>query len=306
VPALLRVLCLVALIFAAARPQAGTQLSPQRSRGIGILMLIDSSASMRTEDFEIDGETVSRIDAVKHVARQFIQGNDDLSGRPNDEIGLLAFTGYPVPSAPMTLDHGAVLEVLRSIEAPDPEKIERDARGQPLYPEEVSTAIGDAVALGADLFRRLDEGATEKVKSKVMILLSDGAQTMGTLSPEEGARIANAFGIKIYTIGIGQSGVIMVRVDDPLFGPRMVPRKSDLDEATLRAIADGTGGRYFNAVSTDALKKVYEEIDELEKSEIEATRFYQWEETFQPLALSALGLIFLEVLLAQTLFRRLP
>lgn len=295
----LRVLALLFLLAALARPQRGSELSPERSRGIGIMLLVDRSGSMNNEDFRIEGKKASRIDAVKHVAREFIRGGEGLPGRPNDEIGIVAFTGYPVPRAPLTLDHGAVLDVLASLEAADPEEAERDRRGRPLYPEEFQTAIGDAIARGAERLRDLD------VKSKVMILLSDGSQTMGVLTPEEGAQIAKSFDVKIYSVGIGQAGVVMQTVQT-LFGPVQRPVQSDLDEDTLRRVAESTGGRYFNAASTDALRRVYEEIDRLERSEITSQRFYRWDERFQPLALAGIGLLVVEVLLAQTVFRRIP
>ncbi len=296
----LRIAALTFLIVALSRPQKGTELTPERSRGIGILLVIDKSGSMTTPDFEIDGKQVARIDAVKKVATEFIRGGGGLPGRPDDEIGIVAFSGYPVPSAPLTLDHGAVLEVLDSIEALDPRAAERDSRGRALYPDEYETAIGDAIALAAD---RLRDAA---VKSKVMILLSDGEQTTGELSPLEGAKIAETFGIKVYTIGIGRSGVTLVTVNDPFFGPRKVRQRSDLDEATLERIAETTGGKYFNAATTGALTEVYAAIDRLERSEIETTRFYRWEERFLPLALAGLVCIVLEVILGQSIFRRIP
>lgn len=297
---LLRVLVILLLLLALARPQEGSLLAPEQSEGIGLLLVLDASPSMDNTDFTLDGEKVRRIDAVKQVSREFIQGTGDLPGRPQDSIGIITFTGYPVPRAPLTLDHGAVLQVIDTIDTPDTDRVERDRAGRPLYPEEYSTAIGDALARGAQRLRDLD------LKSKVMILMSDGSSNDGILDPVEAARIAKTHGVKIYTIGIGQAGTILVEVDSPFFGKRMVPRRSDLDEKTLEEVAKLTGGQYFNAASTDALREVYAEIDQLERSEIDATRYYQWDERFQPLALAALGLLVLEVLLGQTVFRRLP
>lgn len=297
-PGFLRTAALALLILALARPQKGSELAPERSRGIGILVVFDSSGSMLQEDFSLNGRNVSRIDAVKAVVHEFITGEGDLKGRPNDEIGILSFTGYPTPRAPLTLDHGAVLEVLQSVEAIDAEEMKR--RRIPLDREDVSTAIGDALAKGSEFLRDVD------VKSKIMVLLSDGKQTMGILSEEEGARIAESFGIKIYTVGIGRAGVTMQTVHDPFFGKRKRAVRSDLDEATLTKIAEITGGKYFNAADTEALRSVYAEIDELERSEITTTRFYRWDEKFQPLGLAALLLIVLEVMLSQTIFRRIP
>ncbi len=299
VPAL-RVLALLAMIAALMRPQKGTERSPEKSRGIGIMLAADNSGSMRQDDFEIDGRPAMRIDAVKKVARDFIKGGNGLPGRPNDEIGIVSFTGYPVPRAPFTLDHGAVLEVLDSIQASDSRKAEQDQYGNVLNIEEFRTALGDGLALAANRLKNAE------VKSKVIILLTDGSQNYGVLSPEEGAKIAAAYGIKVYTIGIGKAGVVMVTVEDPFIGTRKVPRRSDLDEDTLRMIAAATGGKYYNAATTGALRQVYEEIDQLERSEIKTSGFHSWDERFQPLALAAALLIVLEVILSQTVFRRIP
>ena len=295
---LLRISALLLLVVAMARPQKGSELAPEKSRGIGILVVFDASESMLEEDFKLRGRSVSRIDAVKAVVHDFIKGEGDLPGRPHDEVGILSFSGYPVPRAPLTLDHGAVLEVLDTVETVDREKLA--TMGLNPLQEDVQTAIGDAIAKGAEFLREVD------VKSKVMILLSDGAQNAGVLSESEGATIAKSFGIKIYTIGIGRSGFYMQTVNDPIFGRRKVRKRSNLDEKTLMRIAKDTGGKYFNAANTEALREVYKETDELERSEITTTRFYRWDEKFQPLALAALLLVVLEVLLGQTLFRRLP
>jgi Ca-activated chloride channel family protein len=298
----LRGTALVLLALALMRPQKGSELAPERAEGISILMAVDASYSMNTDDFTIDGKKVSRLEAVKKVFHDFVKGTGGQRGRPNDEIGIVSFTGYPVPLAPLTLDHGAVLDILSRIKVYD---LQLDRLGQPIgdrqtIQEETSTAIGDGLALAVDRLKDL------KSKSKVIILMSDGAQTAGQLSPQEGADLARAYGIKIYSIGIGQAGVVLREVQDPFFGTRKVPMKSDLDEDTLREVAEKTGGRYWNAASTDALSGVYQEIDGLERSTIESSRFYRFDEKFQWLALPALGVLVLEVLLGQTVFRRIP
>jgi len=301
VPAL-RVLALALLAVALMRPQKGSELAPESSQGISILMVVDRSGSMKTPDFEIDGKEASRMDAVKKVFRQFVQGGGPLKGRTNDEIGIVSFAGYPVPNAPLTLDHGAVIQFLDQIQLYEPKL---DRRGQPVddqetIQEESRTAIGDALALAAERMKDL------KSKSKVVILLSDGKSNFGQLDPLEGADLLKAFGIRVYSIGIGRSGIFMQVVEDPFFGKRRVPVQSDLDEDTLRAIAEKTGGKYFNAESTDALEAVYTEIDALERTKIESSRFYRFDERFRWAALPALALLLLEVLLAQTVFRRIP
>jgi Ca-activated chloride channel family protein len=300
VPGLLRLLGLGLLVLALARPQKGLERAIEKARGIGILIAIDNSGSMLCDDFELDGRDVTRIDAVKRVAHDFIKGAGGLPGRPNDEIGLISFSGYPVPRAPVTLDHGAVLEVLRTVKVLDPSEIETDERGRPLDPAELGTAIGDALALSASRLRDL------QVKSKAIILLTDGRQTYGELDPLEGAQIAESFGVKVYCIGVGRPGRTLCTVDHPLVGRRKEPRRSDLDEETMQQIAERTGGRYYNAASTDALRQVYAEIDRLERTEIESTGYSRWDERFTPLALAGLIALALEAMLAQTVFRRIP
>ncbi len=297
----LRALALALLAVALMRPQKGSEIAPESSEGVSILMAVDRSGSMRTEDFEIDRKKVTRLEAVKKVFHDFVKGGGDLPGRPNDEIGIVSFAGYPVPVAPLTLDHGAVLDILDRIKVYEPEL---DRRGRPIadqetIQEETSTAIGDGLAMAVDRMKDL------KAKSKVIILLSDGKQTSGQLDPEETADLAKAFGIKIYSIGIGQAGVVMERIST-IFGTQLVPRQSELDEETLRLVAEKTGGKYFNAATTGALENVYKEIDEMERSEIESSRYYRYHEKFQWAAVPALALLLLEVLLGQTIFRRIP
>jgi Ca-activated chloride channel family protein len=299
---LLRGLVLALLAVALMRPQKGSELAPENSEGISIMMAVDKSGSMKTPDFAIDGRKASRLEAVKKVFRDFVKGGSGLPGRANDEIGIVAFAGYAVPLAPMTLDHGAVLDMLSQIKIYEPET---DRFGRPLVDqetlqEESATAIGDGLATAVDRLKDL------KSKSKVIILMSDGSQNYGQLSPDEGAELAKSFGIKVYSIGIGQAGVVMQEVEDFFFGKRQVPVKSDLDEATLREVAEKTGGKYWNAATTDVLRQVYQEIDGLERSRIESSRFYRYDERFQWAALPALALLVLEVLLAQTVFRRVP
>jgi Ca-activated chloride channel homolog len=298
-----RAAALAFLVLALMRPQKGTEMSPESSKGISILMTVDRSGSMETPDFEIDDKAVSRMDAVKKVFRDFVKGGGSLKGRPNDEIGLVTFSGYPVPVAPLTLDHGAVLQFLDHIETFQPRRNERTGRyleDEETIQEETRTAMGDGLALAVDRMKDL------KSKSKLIILLSDGVSNFGQIQPEEAAELAKTYGIKVYTIGIGQSGTVLREIEDPFFGKRKVPMRSELDEGTLRRVAEVTGGKYWNAATTGALEEVYGEIDKLERSEIESARFYRFDEKFQWAALPALALLVIEVLLAQTVFRRIP
>jgi len=296
----LRALALAALAVALMRPQRGTEMAPESSKGISILMAVDRSGSMLAEDFEADGKAISRIEAVKKVFREFVQGGGGLRGRPYDEIGIVTFAGYPVPLAPLTLDHGAVIEFLKTIEPFDPRDPANRRVDRQTVEEESRTAIGDGLALAVDRLKDLTS------KSKVIILMSDGMSNFGQLDPLEGAELAKTFGIKVHTIGIGQSGITMQVIDDPFFGKRKVPVKSELDEDTLKAIAAATGGKYWNAATTGALQEVYGEIDALERSRIESSRFYRFDEKFQWAAIPALAFLVLEVILAGTVFRRIP
>ena len=292
----------LALVGAAlARPQRGREEFRIQTEGIAIQMCIDRSGSMQAMDFRIDGRQVNRLDAVKSVFRDFVAGTGGLPGRPDDLIGLVAFGGFADGKCPLTLDHGALLEVLGSVEIPQPIV---DQRGrvinERLLEEEQATAIGDAVVLAVD---RLKDA---KAKSKVIILLSDGRQNAGVVDPAEAAQAAEAFGIKVYAIGIGGTGRAPFPAKDAFGGNILVPQLVELDERTLKMLADETGGRYFNARDTDALENVYAEIDRLEKSLSEGRLYTEYRELYQYAMFPGLGLILLEILAAATRFRSLP
>ena len=296
-----RFLGLALVVLALARPQQGREEFRVRTEGIAIEMAIDRSGSMQALDFEMDGKRVNRLAVVKKVFREFVTGGEDLPGRPDDLIGLVVFGGYADSKCPLTLDHGALLQVLDSVEIPRPVT---DARGEvinkELYQEEMQTAIGDALALSVERLK----GA--KAKSRIVILLSDGENTAGVISPGEAAEAAAAEGVKVYTIGVGSTGEAPMPGTD-LFGrPVLRPVPVRLDEKTLKMIADTTGGRYFNARDTDALKRVYAEIDRLEKTKTEGRLYTEYRELFTWALYPGLVLILLELLLGATRFRSLP
>jgi Ca-activated chloride channel family protein len=297
----LRAVGLLLLVAALARPQQGLREFRVSTEGIAIQMCLDRSGSMQALDFEIDGQPVNRLEAVKRVFRDFVGGGGELPGRPDDLIGLIAFGGFAEAKSPLTLDHGALLEVLKSIEIPQPI---RDSRNRVinarLLEEEMATAIGDAVAVAVD---RLKEA---EAKSKVVILLSDGENTAGVVTPEEAAEVAKAFGIKIYTIGVGRTGRAPFPVQDAFGRAVLQAQLVRLDEQTLKMLAETTGGRYFNAQDTRALEDVYAEIDQLEKTETEGRLYTEYIELYLWFLLSGLGLILLEVVLSATRFRSLP
>lgn len=297
----LRALGLALIVIALARPQLGTEESRVRSEGIAIQMCIDRSGSMEALDFPIDGQQVNRLDAVKYVFRKFVAGEDEFSGRTDDLIGLIAFGGFASALCPPTLDHGALLSVLESVEIPGRIK---DASGRVLNEEflgeERATAIGDALALAVDRLKDI------KAKSKVILLLSDGENTAGAVSPEEAGKAAAEFGIKVYSIGVGSNGMAPYPAVDP-FGRRYLSQQLvKLDEATLKDVAETTDGLYFNAKDVDGLKQVYEEIDKLEKTEVESLLYTTYRELFTYPLFSGLGCVLFTLLLGSTWLRGLP
>jgi Ca-activated chloride channel family protein len=297
----LRIAGLILLVVALARPQLGTEETRIRSEGIAIQMCIDRSGSMQAMDFPVDGEQVNRLQAVKHVFRKFVAGEDGFSGRQDDLIGLIAFGGFASALCPPTLDHGALLDVLSSVKIPEPVL---DAQGrivnEQLYREEQSTAIGDALALAVDRLKNVES------KSKVIVLLSDGENTAGVVSPQDAASAAAEFGIKVYSIGVGSNGMAPYPAVD-LYGRTVLQQQPvSLDEEGLKAIAEATDGLYFNAKDLDGLQQVYTEIDKLEKTEVEGRLYTSYREIFNYPLLSGLGCVLITLLLGNTWLRGLP
>jgi len=287
---------------ALARPQQGLEDFRIQTEGIALEMCLDRSGSMGAMDFTLDGERVDRLTAVKRVFRDFVAGDgDELPGRPDDQIGLVAFGGFADAKCPLTLDHAALLEVLDSVEIPEPIY---DAQGRVvnarILEEELSTAIGDAVVLAVD---RLKDAPA---KSKVIILLSDGAHNAGLADPTAAAEAAKAFGVKIYTIGIGPSGMapFPVRARSGRVGRKLA--EVETDPATLEMLARETGGQHFRADDTEALKNVYARIDELEKTRSEGQLYTEYRELYRWFLLPGLALILAQVTLVSTRFRTLP
>ena len=292
---------LALMVAALARPQHGLQDFRVRTEGIAVVLCLDRSGSMMALDFELAGKRVDRLEAVKHVFREFVVGNERLVGRPDDSIGIVSFGGFAAAKSPLTLDHGALLQVLDSIEIAKPiYDSQQNIINRRYLEEEQATAIGDAVAVAVD--RLKDSGA----KSKVIILLSDGKQTAGIIEPEAAAEAAREFGIKVYSIGVGSTGRAPFPTQDAFGRTMFVPQRVELDETTLRMMAEKTNGRYFNARDTDALEEVYADIDKLEKSVAEGRLYTEYRELFQWLLIPGLALLMLDVLLRCSRFRSLP
>ncbi|MDO9263060.1 MAG: VWA domain-containing protein [Desulfosalsimonadaceae bacterium] len=297
-PLVLRVAALVCLVIALARPQTGMEKARDISEGIAIQMVVDRSGSMGAE-MTYQGTQMTRLDVVKKVFLEFAIGNGaDLPGRADDLIGMIAYARYPDTVCPLTLAHDTLPVFV------DNTKLVSQK------PED-GTAIGDALALAAARLQTAETALKKqqkavsgayKIKSKIIILLTDGQNNTGKRTPLEAADLAAEWGIRVYAIAIG-GGDAMVRT--PL-GVFQVPAGAGADAATLKAIAEKTGGVFREAQDADALSEVYKEIDRLEKSEIEATRYVDYKEGFLPFALLALALIAGEILLSCTVFRRLP
>ena len=289
------------LVIALARPQQGREEYRIRAEGIAIEMAVDRSGSMQALDFTIDDEPANRLQTIKKVFREFVGGDGDLSGRPDDLIGLVAFGGFAEAKCPLTLDHAALVQVLDDVKIPEPILNHRgEIINQRLLQEESATAIGDAIAAAVERLKAI------KAKSKVIILLTDGESNAGVLDPREAAKIAKTYGIKIYTIGIGSNEPVPFPATD-MFGRKVMTRQIfPLDEKVLKTIAQTTGGQYFNATNTAALKNIYVAIDKLEKTVSEGRRYTQYCELFPYALFPGLGLLLMEIVLVSTRFRTLP
>jgi Ca-activated chloride channel family protein len=292
---------LALLVLALARPQKGLEDFRIQAEGIAITMCIDRSGSMQALDFHVEGKRVDRLAAVKKVFRDFVAGTGKLAGRPNDMIGLIAFGGFADAKCPLTLDHNVLLEVLDSVEIPQPIYDSQSRMiNRRILDEELATAIGDAVLLGID---RLKDS---KAKSKVLILLSDGENNAGIVDPADAGDVARDRGVKIYTIGVGSTGMAPFP-DTDVFGRRVLTSQHVvLDEDTLKMLAERTGGRYYNARNTQALTDIYSEIDKLEKTATEGRLYTRYRELYLWLLVPGLVLILLESALSTTWLRSLP
>lgn len=271
---ILRLLVLVLIIMAMARPRT-VDVSTQTSstQGIDIVMAIDVSASMLARDLQ-----PNRLDALKEVAEEFI--ND----RPGDRIGLVVYAGESFTKTPITSDKAIVLDALEDID--------------------YNNILENGTAIGSGLATAVNRLKDSEAESKVIILLTDGVNNAGFIDPNTASELAVEFGIKVYTIGVGSNGMALSPV-------RIMPNgrfqfgnvQVEIDEELLQEIAASTGGKYFRATNNEKLEEIYEEIDSLEKTEIEEFRYYNYDEKYRPLVLLAGGLLLFEILLRLTIFR---
>lgn len=266
-------------IIALARPQLGKTVTRTQASGVDIMLAIDVSRSMLAEDFTIGNQRANRLEAVKQVTERFI------SSRPNDRIGIVAFAGRPYLVSPLTLDHDWLIRNLDRLR---------------IGLVEDGTAIGSAIASAANRLKDKD------AKTKLIVLLTDGDNNAGKVTPMTAAEAAKALGIRVYTIGAGSNGPVPYPFQDP-FG-RTIYRHIEMPfgEDELKAIASLTDAQYFRATDTNSLQAIFDEIDKLEKTKIEIERIAQYKDLFPWFLMAGISFLGLELLLSQLVWRRLP
>ncbi len=276
---LLRLGCFAMIVIVLARPQTQNSWKNQTVEGIDIMLAMDVSTSMLAEDLR-----PNRIEAAKQVASEFI------SGRPNDNIGLTIFAGESFTQCPMTTDHSSLLSLLQNV------RTDIAQRG----------LIEDGTAIGMGLANAVSRLKDSKAKSRVVILLTDGSNNRGDISPLTAAEIAKSFGIRVYTIGVGTNGTARYPYPMPGGGVQYVNLPVEIDTKTLSSIAASTDGDFYRATNTQELRGIYKEIDKLEKSKLNVKKYSRRYEAYQPFALAAFIMLLLEVLFRITIFRRIP
>ncbi|MDR3252156.1 MAG: VWA domain-containing protein [Tannerella sp.] len=272
-PAVLRMAAVALLIVVLARPQSTNSLENRSTEGIDIMLVMDISGSMLAEDLK-----PNRLEASKNVAASFI------NGRPDDNIGLVLFSGESFTQCPLTTDHAVLLNLFKDIK---------------------SGMIEDGTAIGLGLANGVSRIKDSKAKSRVIILLTDGSNNRTEIAPVTAAEIASTFGVRVYTIGVGTRGEAPHPFQTP-YGVQYQNVKVDIDEPTLQQIASITGGQYFRATDNSSLKSIYEEIDKMEKTKISVQQYSKKQEEYKPLALLVFALLLVELLLRYTLLRNIP
>ena len=273
-PFVIRCFTLVFLIVAMAMPRLKFTEDQTEGNGIDIVLCFDISGSMTEKDFQ-----PSRLEAAKAVAQQFV------SQRPGDRIGVVIFSGVSFTLCPITTDHNAVASQIQNISSG--------------YLQEEGTAIGSGLATSVDRLR------TSKSNSKVVILLTDGVDVGGSVPPDIAKEMAKQYGIKVYTIGVGSEKEIDEVVSTPL-GDIIQKRKLEFNEGLLEDIAKSTGGQYFHATDNAALQKIYESINQLEKSKIKVTSYSRYTNEFLPWLIAGIIFLFFEIILRYTVFKKFP
>jgi Ca-activated chloride channel family protein len=275
----LRLLAAALIVLALARPQSPVEDSKIQTQGIDIVLAVDCSTSMLAEDFRINGRRQNRLDVVKQVVSSFVKA------RENDRIAIVAFAARAYTVCPLTLDYDWLFTNLERIE---------------------SGMLEDGTAIGSGIATSLNRLRNSRAKSKVIILLTDGRNNTGSISPLTAAEAAKALKVKVYTIGAGSKGLVPYPVRD-IFGNKVYQQiQIDLDEDTLVKIASITGGRYYRATDTESLRNIYSEIDKLEKTPIQQKGYLEYNELFGVFLVAGLALLFLEIVLANTVLGKVP
>jgi len=278
-PLALRSAAILFIIVSLARPQKGIENTRIPTKGIDIILALDLSTSMLAEDFTLHGHRINRLAAIKDVVKKFI------SERRNDRIGIVVFAGRAYIQCPLTVDYGILLELLDKVK---------------IGMVEDGTAIGEALAVCLNHIKDIP------AKSKVIILLTDGRNNMGSIDPLTGAEMAKALGVKIYTIGAGTKGLAPYPMKD-FFGNKVYQRmRVDIDEDTLKQIANITGGEYFRATDTKSLKKIYAQINNMEKTNVEVKIYTKYKELFPYFLIPGLFILLSEMVITNTWLRRIP
>lgn len=273
VPFILRTLAILMLVIALARPQASNSWRTENTEGIDIMMALDISGTMMAEDLK-----PNRLKASKDVATEFILS------RPNDNIGLVVFSGESFTQCPLTTDHAVLVNLFNGVDY---------------------GMIEDGTAIGLGLANAINRIKDSKTKSKIIILLTDGSNNRGDIAPITAAEIAKSFGIRVYAIGVGSYGKVNIPVQTPL-GIQYQQMESEFDEKSLQEIAAMTGGSYFRATNNNKLRSIYKEIDQLEKTKINVKEYSKKNEEFYVFALLAFLFVLAEVLLKNTILRKIP
>lgn len=268
-------LAILLVTVALARPQKGFRENELSGKGVDIMLALDVSTSMRAEDFQPD----NRLFVAKQVAQVFV------GQRPHDRLGLVIFAGTAVTQCPLTLNHPLLSDLIQRVDF---------------------GMVEDGTAIGQGLATALNRLRQSRAKSRVVILLTDGDNNRGAIDPLTAAELARALAVRVYTIGVGTSGIAPMPVDDPAFGRRMVMQPVVIDEATLRGIASRTGGRYFRAKDSQALAAIYRQIDQMEKSDLTSTAYSDWRDRGPDLVLIAALLLAIGFALSLTVWARVP
>ena len=278
-PWVIRALVLVLMIIALAGPRKMLAETKLASEGIDIVLALDVSGSMSALDYQVNGQRISRLDIIKSTVENFIKQ------RPDDRLGLIVFGSQAYTVCPLTMDHQWLLENLRQVRI---------------------GLIEDATAIGSGLATSILRLKNSKAKTKVIVLLTDGVNNSGSIAPLTAANAAKLLGVKVYTIGAGTTGIVPFPVTDEYGNTHLEEAQFDLDEDTLKKIAEMTGGQYFRAADTDSLRDIYAQIDKLEKTKITEKGFKQYDPLFWRYTDAALILLAFELILTNTLFLKIP